>query len=137
MRICWIHKITEWVTIPNWNPQKQLPDFKQNQKTQSIMDQKLEGKPKASLQLDGRKVTRTEVTDNWGTRLQWKVSRDGKEVATPFAGVELVYEHPETAPGKYEIVLQQFHYLNYKKDKDGKFTESKYVDISEPVSYTI
>jgi hypothetical protein len=101
------------------------------------MDQKLEGKPKATLQLAGRKVTRSEVTDNWGTRLQWKVSRDGKEVGTATAGLDLTFEHPETAPGKYEIVLQQFHYLNYKKDKDGKFTESKYVDISEPVSYTI
>jgi hypothetical protein len=101
------------------------------------MDQKLEGKPEATLQIAGRKVTRTEVSNNWGTRLQWLVKRDGKEIATPFAGVELSYEHPETAPGKYEIVLQQFHYLNYKKDKDGKFTESRYVDISAPVSYTI
>ena len=101
------------------------------------MDQKLEGKPNAFLQLAGHKVTRTDVTGDWGTRLQWKVSRDGKEVATVFAGLELAFEHPETTPGKYEIVLQQFHYLNYKKDKDGKFTESKYVDISEPVSYTI
>ena len=101
------------------------------------MDQKLEGKPKATLQVAGRKVTRSEVTDNWGTRLQWKVSRDGKEIAAVGAGLDLVFEHAETAPGKYEVVLQQFHYLNYKKDKDGKFTESKYVDISEPVSYTI
>jgi hypothetical protein len=101
------------------------------------MDQKLEGTPKAILQLAGRKVTRSEVTNNWGTRLQWKVSRDGREVATVGAGLDLAFEHPETAPGNYEIVLQQFHYVNYKKDKDGKFTESKYVNISEPVSYTI
>jgi hypothetical protein len=101
------------------------------------MDQKLEGKPKATLQLAGHKVTRTEVTNNWGTRLQWKVSRDGKEVASVGAGLELTFEHPETTPGKYEIVLQQFHYLNYKKDKAGQFIESKYVDISEPVSYTV
>ena len=101
------------------------------------MDQKLEGTPKAILQLAGRKVTRSEVTNNWGTRLQWKISRDGKEVATAVAGLDTTFEHSDTAPGKYEVVLQQFQYLNYKKDKDGKFTESKYIDISEPVSYTI
>ena len=101
------------------------------------MDQKLEGTPKATLQLAGRKVTGGEITNHWGTRLQWKVSRDGKEIATVGAGIDLTFEHPDTAPGKYEVVLQQFQYLNYKKDKDGKFTESKYINISEPVSYTI
>ena len=101
------------------------------------MDQKLEGTPKATLQLSGRKVTSSEITNHWGTRLQWKVSRDGKEIATVCATVDLIFEHPDTVPGKYEIVLQQFQYVNYKKDKDGKFTESKYINISEPVSYTV
>ena len=49
------------------------------------MDQKLEGTPKATLRLEGRKIIRSEVTNNWGTRLQWKISRDGKEIATVFA----------------------------------------------------
>lgn len=103
----------------------------------TFMDQKLEGTPKASLQLAGRKVTRSEITNHWGTRLQWKVSRDGKEVAAVTAGVEPAFEHADTVPGKYEIVLQQFQYVSYAKDKDGKFTASKYVDISEPVTYTV
>ena len=103
----------------------------------STMDQKLEGTPKATLRLEGRKVIRSEVTNNWGTRLQWKISRDGKEIATPVAGPELTFEPAEKAPGKYEIVLQQFQYVNYNKDKDGKFTASKYLDISEPVTFTI
>ena len=101
------------------------------------MDQTLEGTPKATLQLAGRSVTRSEVSNDWGTRLQWQIKRDGKEIATTVAGLDLTYEHLDTTPGKYEVVLQQFHYRNYKKDKDGKFTESKYVNISEPVSYTI
>lgn len=101
------------------------------------MDQKLEGSPKATLTLAGRSVTRSEVSNNWGTRLQWLISRDGREIATVGAGLDLAYEHPDTTPGKYDVVLQQFHYLNYKKDKDGKFIESKYINISEPVSYTI
>jgi hypothetical protein len=101
------------------------------------MDQKLEGTPKATLQLAGRSLTRSEVSNDWGTRLQWVIRRDGKEIATVSAGPDLTYEHPDTAPGQYEVVLQQFHYVNYKKDKDGKFMESKYINISEPVSYTI
>ena len=101
------------------------------------MDQKLEGSPKATLQLAGRAVTRSEVSNDWGTRLQWMISRDGKAITTVGAGLDLTFEHPDTTPGKYEIVLQQFHYVNYKKDKEGRFTESAYINISEPVSYTI
>ena len=101
------------------------------------MDQKLEGTPKATLELNGRSITRSEVSNDWGTRLQWVIRRDGKEVATVGAGPDLKFEHTDTTPGKYEVLLQQFQYLNYKKDKDGKFTESKYINISEPVSYTI
>lgn len=101
------------------------------------MDQKLEGTPKATLELAGRSITRSEVSNNWGTRLQWVIRRDGKEIATAPVGLDLTFEHPDTTPGKYEVVLQQFQYVNYKKDKDGKFTESKYINISEPVTYTI
>jgi hypothetical protein len=113
------------------------PVFFSEPKPNLTMDQKLEGTPKATLQLNGRAVTRTEVTNDWGTRLQWQIKRDGKEIATTTAGLDLTYEHPETAPGKYEVVLQQFYYVSYKKDTSGKFTESKYVNISDAVSYTI
>jgi hypothetical protein len=101
------------------------------------MDQKLEGNPKATLTLAGRKITRSDVSNDWGTRLQWKVSRDGKEVATVGAGIVPDFEHADTTPGSYQVVLQQFHYVNYRKTPDGKFTESKYVDISEPVTYAV
>jgi len=101
------------------------------------MDQKLEGTPKATLRLAERAVTRSEVSNDWGTRLQWSISRDGKQIAIVGAGLDLTFEHPDTTPGKYEIVLQQFHYVNYKKDKEGQFAESKYINVSEPVAYTI
>ena len=120
-----------------WRSLNVSPLFLQNPKPDLTMDQKLEGTPKATLQLDGRAVTRSEITNDWGTRLQWQIKRDGKEIATTTAGLELTYEHADTAPGKYEVVLQQFYYVNYKKDASGKFTESKYVNISDPVSYTI
>lgn len=101
------------------------------------MDQKLEGTPKATLTIAGRKITRSDVTNDWGTRLQWKISRNGKEVATVGAGIIPEFEHGDATPGNYQVVLQQFHYVNYRKSPDGKFTESKYVDISEPVTYVI
>ena len=101
------------------------------------MDQKFEGSPKAEIQLDGHKVTRGDVTHDWGLRLQWQVKRDGEVVATPLARVEASYEHADKTPGKYEIVLQMWKYVNYKKNKEGEYTESKFIDISNPVSYTI
>ena len=52
------------------------------------MDQKFEGTPKAALRFEGRKVIRGDVENNWGSRLQWRVSRDGKEVAAVGAGIE-------------------------------------------------
>ncbi len=101
------------------------------------MEQKSEGTPKAALRLEGRKVIRGEVENNWGSRMQWKVSRDGKELAAAAAGIEPAFEHADATPGKYEVVLQMFKYVSYAKDKDGNFTTSKYVDISTPVTYTI
>lgn len=101
------------------------------------MDQVFEGTPKAEIKLDGRRVTRGDVSHDWGSRLRWRVSRDGKEIATPPAlRSEKSYEHPEKTPGKYEVVLQLFKYVNYKKDKaGGEYTESKYIDISNVVSW--
>ena len=101
------------------------------------MDQVFEGQPKAVIRLDGRRVTRGDVETDWGSKLQWLVRRDGKPVATVSARMDSSYEHPDTTPGKYEIVLQMFKYVNYKKDAKGEFTESKFIDISNPVAYTI
>ena len=101
------------------------------------MDQKFEGTPKAEISLDGRKLSRGEVTNDWGLRLQWQVKRDGKVIATPPARAESRYEHPDKTPGKYEIVLQMWKYVNYKKNKQREFFSSKFIDISNTVTYTI
>ena len=101
------------------------------------MDQVFEGTPKAEIQLDGRKVTRGEVAGDWGSKLQWRIRRDGKVLATVPARMEPSYEHPDKKPGKYDIVLQMFKYVNYKKDAKGEFTVSKFIDVSNTVSYTL
>ena len=100
------------------------------------MDQIFEGTPKAEIRLHGHKVVRSEVSHDWGLRLQWQVKRDGQVIATPPARADLEYEHPELVRGKYELVLQMWKYVNYKK-KDGQFVDSKFVDISNTVSFTI
>ena len=101
------------------------------------MEQKFEGTPHAEIRLEGRRVIRTDVTHDWGSRLQWEVKRDGQVIATPNARVDVTYEHPEATPGNYEVVLQMWQYIDYKKKPDGEFVNSKFVDISNKVSYTI
>lgn len=101
------------------------------------MEQKFDSPPKADIRLEGRRVVRGDVVNDWGLRLQWEVRRDGKVIATPAARAESSYEHPETTPGKYEIVLQMWKYINYAKKPDGEFVNSRFIEISNKVSYTI
>jgi hypothetical protein len=101
------------------------------------MEQKFEGTPHADVSLEGRKVTRTDVTNDWGLRLQWQVSRDGKVVGTAAARPDVTYEHADETPGKYDVVLQMWKYVNYRKNAQREYVDSKYVDVSNVVSYTI
>ncbi len=101
------------------------------------MEQRYEGTPQAVIRLEGRRVVRTEVTNDWGLRLQWQVRRNGQVVATPNARVDLNYEHADSAPGSYEIVLQMWRYVNYQKNPAGDFLQSRFLDISNRVTYTI
>ena len=100
------------------------------------MEQKFEGTPQAEIKLEGHQLIRSDVTNDWGLRVQWLIKRDGQVVANPNARLDLTYEHPDKTPGTYEVILQMWKYVNYRK-KDGEFVDSKYVDISNTVSYTI
>jgi hypothetical protein len=101
------------------------------------MDQKFDAPPKAEISLEGRRVTRGAVVNDWGLRIQWEVRRDGKVVATPAARADASYEHADATAGKYEIVLQMWKYVDYKKKPDGEYVNSRFIDISNKVSYTI
>lgn len=101
------------------------------------MDQRFEGTPQAELRLDGRKVQRGIVTNDWGSQLVWEVRHNGQVVALVSARAANEYEHPSQATGQYEVVLRMFQYEGYEKDKDGNFTKSKFVDVSNKVSYAI
>ena len=100
------------------------------------MEQKFEGMPQAEIKLEGHKLIRGDVTNDWGLRVQWLIKRDGQVIANPNARADLTYEHPDKTPGTYEVILQMWKYVNYRK-KDGAFVDSTYVDISNSVSYTI
>jgi len=102
-----------------------------------LMEQKFEGQPSAEIRLDGRAVERGRVANDWGLLLQWQISRDGKVVGTAPARMDARYEHPDRTPGNYEIVLQMWKYVDYRKDAQGEFVNSKFVDISNRVSYSV
>ena len=89
------------------------------------------------ITLTGRRVTRTDVTNDWGLQIRWVVTRDGKQVATVPARAEKSYEYPDTAPGTYEIVLQSWKYVDYRKTPAGEFVNSKFIDISNKVTYKV
>ena len=72
-----------------------------------------------------------------GAALQWQISRNGQVLATPSARPETSYEHPDETPGKYDVVLQMWKYVNYRKNAKRDFVDSRYVDVSNSVSYTI
>ena len=101
------------------------------------MDQQFEGEPKAEIRLEGRTLLRSDVANDWGSQLLWEIRRNGEVVATVPARANSSYEHPDSTPGQYEVVLQMFKYEGYAKDPAGIFTKSKFVEVSNKVSYVI
>ena len=102
------------------------------------MEQKYDGVvPQSELKIEGRKITRTEVANDWGLLLRWVVSRDGKQIATAPARAANTFEHADATPGQYEVVLQMWKYVDYKKSADGEFVNSKFIEVSNKVTYRI
>jgi len=101
------------------------------------MEQRFETSPRAELKLNGRRATRSEVSNDWGLQLRWVIYRDGKQIGTASARLETSFEHSDKTPGEYQIVLEMWKYVDYKKDAKGEFTNSKFVEISNKVSFKI
>jgi len=101
------------------------------------MEQKFEGTPQAEIRVEGRTLVRSDVTNDWGSQLLWEIRRGGQVVATAPARAESRYEHDQTVPGQYEVVLQMFKYDGYLKDTAGNFTKSKLVEVSNKVTFTV
>jgi len=101
------------------------------------MDQRFEGQPKAEIRVEGRRLFRTIVTNDWGSQLIWEIRRNGEIVATVTARLSDSYEITDQPPGQYDVVLQMFQYEGYEKDPTGKYTKSKFVDVSNKLTCTI
>lgn len=101
------------------------------------MEQKFDGSPKAEIRLDGRRFVRGEVANDWGLQLRWVVRQNGKVVATAAARAETTFEPSGLTAGSYEVVLQMWKYVDYKKTPDGEFVNSKFIDISAPLAYQV
>ena len=101
------------------------------------MEQVFEGTPQAEIRLEGRKLVRGDVTNDWGSQLLWEIRRNGEVVATVPARANNRYEHTDTTPGQYEVVLQMFKYEGYAKDHAVNFTKSKMIEVSNKVGYTV
>ena len=101
------------------------------------MDQKFEGTPKSEIRSDGPKLLRSEVTNDWGSLLRWVITQNGKEVNVHNARPMLNYEPKLSTKGSHEAVLQMWKYVDYKKDAQGEFTNSKFVEVSNKITFTI
>ena len=103
------------------------------------MEQKFEGPPpQAEIHMNGEKVIRTDVKGDWGMQLLWKFSREGQEPITRPARADYACDLTELAPGKYEIVLQTWHYKDYRKNRETReFLNSKFIDISNKLTHTV
>jgi hypothetical protein len=101
------------------------------------MDQRFEGQPKVEIRQEGRRLIRSDVTNDWGSQLIWEIRRNGEVTSTSAARASDSHDIAETEPGQYEAVLKMFQYEGYEKDKDGKYTKSKYVDVSNKLTWTV
>lgn len=101
------------------------------------MDQKFEGTPQSEIRVEGRRLIRGAVKNDWGSQLVWEISHSNKVVAQLPARADASCDHAQNNPGQYEAVLKMFKYEGYAKDKDGQFTQSKFVDVSNKVTFTV
>lgn len=88
--------------------------------------------PAAQITLSGKTVTRGHIAYDYGNRVQWKIMRDGKEVAAPDARLLTSYTLAETTPGTYEIVLETWKHDGYQSGGKGS-----YIAISNKLTVSV
>ncbi len=101
------------------------------------MDQRFEGTPRAEIRVEGRTVIRSAVSNDWGSQLLWQFRRNGEVVASAPARADESYTPADLPAGQYEVVLQMFKYEGYAKNAAGKFTVSKFIDVSDKIALTV
>ena len=88
--------------------------------------------PRAEIKLAGRTISRTNIANDYGNRVHWKILRDGAEVATPEARSADSFTHTDATPGMYEVVLETWKHEGYQSKALGK-----YIEISNKVSFRV
>ena len=92
--------------------------------------------PHSNRRASGWPCPRRSSAPGTGTR-RWRSSGQAPPPPPLPARADASYEHPDTTPGTYEIVLQSWKYFDYAKNPAGEFTRSQFVDISNKVTYKI
>ena len=87
--------------------------------------------------LNGQGMIFMPAAGFYGNAGTGSLSTSWQVIATPNARPEFSYEHADATPGTYEIVLQMWKYIDYRKNPDGEFVNSRFIDVSNKVTYTI
>jgi hypothetical protein len=97
------------------------------------LDVKPHLKPLATLKLDGTKITRTDLQDDPGFRLQYHFQKDGKTVATVEARSAASLDLPQKEAGIYTVVLELF----YPAYKGGNQQKGGFRPVSNVLRYRV
>jgi len=90
--------------------------------------------PLSTLKLDASRVTRTELTDDPGFRLQWHIKQaDGKSVAVTDARAVAVLDLPVKTAGTFSVVLELF----YPAYKGGPAQKGEFKPVSNVLTYKV
>jgi hypothetical protein len=90
-------------------------------------------RPQATLKIEGTKVTRSAVTEDPGFRLQYRFTKDGKDLPVINARANPSVDLPHKEPGKYTVVLEAF----YPTYKPGKQQRGQFKPISNSFTYRV
>jgi len=97
------------------------------------LDVKPELKPAAVLSIADGAITRTDLKDDPGFRLQYHFKKDGQEVATSEARSSLTVAPPKTDAGVYTVVLELF----YPAYKGGAVQKGEYKPVSNVLTFRV
>jgi hypothetical protein len=97
------------------------------------LDVKPELKPAAVLSVANNAISRTDLKDDPGFRLQYHFKKDGQEVATVEARSRATVDPPKTEPGVYTVVLELF----FPAYKGGAVQKGEYKPVSNVLTFRV
>jgi hypothetical protein len=90
-------------------------------------------KPLATLKLEGAKLTRSELDDDPGFRMQYHFKKDGKTLDTVEARGNPTLDVPHKEAGMYTVVLELF----YPEFKGGNVQKGGFRPVSDVLTYKV